>query len=128
MSTPSGQNAIKPVRLLLVEDHDDTVRMMKLLLERDGHTVHVARTLAEAHKICAQGEIDLVISDIELPDGVAYDLIRDGKACHGIKAIVVSGHGMADHIARSKQAGFLAHMVKPFRMDELRKLVATATR
>lgn len=125
MSTPpTGQRAIKPLRILLVEDHDDTVRMMRLLLERDGHTVDVARTLEQASAKCARGGFDLMISDIELPDGFAFDLIEDGKACHGIKAIVVSGHGMVDHIERSRRAGFLAHMVKPFRMDELRRVVA----
>lgn len=120
------QNAIKPLRILLVEDHADTVRVLATILSRDGHTVHSASTLSEAAQACSAHAIDLIITDIELPDGFAYDLISHGKPCNGVKAIVVSGHGMQEHLDRSREAGFITHLVKPIRLDQLRAAIELA--
>lgn len=121
-----SQAAIKPLRILLVEDHVDTVRVLAAILTRDGHTVHTASTLAEASALCGAHAMDLIITDIELPDGFAYDLISHGKPCNGVKAIVVSGHGMQEHIDRSREAGFITHLVKPIRLDQLRSAIQLA--
>lgn len=100
---------------------------MQRILQRDGHTVEIAGTLAVASAKCGEGKFDLIITDIELPDGVAYQIIEKGHACHGTKAIVVSGHGMQTHVERSRQAGFKDHLVKPFSITQLRDAVRRAS-
>jgi DNA-binding response OmpR family regulator len=117
---------VSGLNILVVEDHADTARVMRVLLTREGHRVEVAGTLEEAGKYCEEEDFDLVITDIELPDGMAWDLIEDGKACGGLKGIVVSGHGMAEHIERSRKAGFKEHLVKPFRIEQLRAAIRRA--
>lgn len=115
---------LPPLRILLVEDHADTARVLSLLLTREGHQVDVAVTLEQATRFCKDRGYDLLISDIELPDGMAWEILSEGQACFGLKGIVVSGHGMAEHIRRSREAGFSAHLVKPFRIEDLRRAMA----
>jgi DNA-binding response OmpR family regulator len=118
----------QPLRILLVEDDVDTLKAMTYLLRLDGHHVDSAKTIEEAERKCQEGGHDLLISDIELPDGFAYELIKENRGCHGIKAIVVSGHGLQEHVERSKSAGYKAHLVKPLRFDQLRAAVLEVAR
>lgn len=125
-ATKSVSRKSSGLHILVVEDHTDTARVMRLLLTREGHKVEVASTLAQAERLCGEEDFDLVITDIQLPDGMAWDLLEEGKACGGLKGIVVSGHGMAEHIERSQKAGFKEHLIKPFRIEELRAAIRRA--
>ena len=69
---------------------------------------------------------DLVISDIGLPDGNGYDLMAGLRAEQQLKGIALTGYGMESDIARSQTAGFLLHLTKPIRADELETAIATA--
>jgi PAS domain S-box-containing protein len=112
------------LRILLVEDHEDTARVLSRLLQRLGHTVRIAGTLAEG-VAAAQEPFDLLISDIGLPDGTGYDLIRrlrqDGKA--NFPAVALTGFGMEDDIAMSREAGFTDHLTKPVNFQRLQLMV-----
>ena len=111
-------------RILLVEDHDDTARAMARLLNLSGFTVETADCVAKAMKLCEQAEFDLLISDVGLPDGSGYDLMREllNRRCTS-KGIAVSGYGTEEDVERSIRAGFSLHLVKPVAFDTLRDAI-----
>jgi CheY-like chemotaxis protein len=69
--------------------------------------------------VAATHSFDLVISDLGLPDGNGIDLMRQLRRRYGLRGIAISGYGMAADRANTKQAGFLAHLVKPINFDQL---------
>ncbi|HYO08782.1 MAG TPA: response regulator, partial [Tepidisphaeraceae bacterium] len=91
-SSHAPRPACDPCRILLVEDHPDTARVMGRLLGRSGYLVSVAHSVASALKFAAAGPFDLVISDIGLPDASGHDLMRQLKTIYGMKGIALSGY------------------------------------
>ena len=110
-------------RLLVIEDHEPTLTILAHLLRRRGHDVLTASTVKGALSLAATHTFDLVISDIGLPDGTGIDLMRQLTKDYGLGGIALSGYGMpADH-AKSREAGFLAHLVKPINFDQLHNVL-----
>jgi len=116
---PSIITATYPLRILLVEDHDDTQQMMVRILEGCGHQVKTADCVNRALDVAATGQFDLVISDLGLPDGSGLDLMHQLRTRHGICGIALSGYGMEIDIQRSRAAGFAHHLIKPITPDGL---------
>ena len=111
-------------RILLVEDHDDTARVLSRLLNLSGYHVHTAGTYASALEICGKTHFDLLISDVGLPDGSGYDLMREihARRC-AAKGIAVSGYGSEQDVEQSLRAGFAEHLVKPVAFETLRDAI-----
>jgi CheY-like chemotaxis protein/anti-sigma regulatory factor (Ser/Thr protein kinase) len=121
---PAGRS----LRILLVEDHDDTRRSMARLLGAR-HTVRDVGSVAGALAIAAAGEaFDLVISDLGLPDGSGLDLMRVLRERYGLRGICLSGFGMEDDIARSADAGFRHHLTKPVDLHKLEQVIQAIDR
>ncbi len=107
-------------RVLLVDDHEDTNRSMKLLLKRRGYQVETASDIATALLAAEAGEFDVLVTDMSLPDGTGLDLLRGmGARAPRRGGIVVSGYGSEEDVARSRAAGFQAHLSKPVDVGEL---------
>jgi signal transduction histidine kinase len=109
----AGAARLSGLRILLVEDHEDTADAMAALLEARGYRVTVARTLAEARAAAAAAELDLLVSDLGLPDGSGHELMRELSARYGLRGIALSGYGMQEDLRKSRQAGFERHLTKP---------------
>ncbi len=108
------------IRILLVEDHPDTAKIMARLLSRRGYAIHTADSLKSALELIHQTPFDLLISDIGLPDGTGIDLMKAIHAINpSIKAIALSGFGAEDDIQRSHAAGFHSHVTKPVDLQKL---------
>lgn len=119
-----GPNGCR-LRMLLVEDHPYTLQVMIKLLSAIGHEVDGASSVADCLRIAEMGRrYDLVISDLGLPDGTGFDLMRQLKQKYGLPGIALSGYGMEEDIERSREAGFTEHLVKPVDMQTLRDAVA----
>jgi signal transduction histidine kinase/ActR/RegA family two-component response regulator len=101
------------LRLLLVEDHDDTREVLARLLSRRGYDVEAAQNAREARALASRKTFDLLISDIALPDSTGYELLAELTVKHGLYGIAMSGFGSDADLAQSKAAGFLQHLVKP---------------
>ncbi len=110
---------VRPLRILLVEDHVNTREVMTRLLTKRGHTVRAAESLQTAFELVAANEFDLIISDLGLPDGSGLDLMPALKSRYGLKGIAVSGYGMEEDLNKSRLAGFSAHLVKPVDFRQL---------
>jgi CheY-like chemotaxis protein len=117
------QKPAKPLRILLVEDHRDTLQALSRLLTHFGHEIAVADGAEAALKIIDSKEFDVVLSDIGLPDGNGYDLISEAKRRRSIKAVALTGFGTDEDIRRGKEAGFDFHLVKPVDFHELRTVL-----
>jgi PAS domain S-box-containing protein len=111
-------------RVLLVEDHNDTARVLLRLLERSGYEVGYASNLVAAEQLADQKHFDLVISDLGLPDGSGLELMRKLRAKHALPGIALSGYGMDEDRAASKAAGFAEHFTKPVDSERLRIAIA----
>ena len=113
------------LQVLVVEDEPATVRLMSRLLRGLGYQVTAAETVAEAAAhVAGPRPIDLVVSDIGLPDGTGLDLMRQIRAARGdLPAIALTGFGTEEDIEQSRQAGFAAHMTKPIDFTHLEALI-----
>ncbi|AGP36881.1 PAS domain S-box protein [Sorangium cellulosum] len=110
----------RALRILLVEDHEDTAEMMSELLTLTGHTVRIARSVRAALDLVGAEAFDLLVSDLGLPDGSGTDLIASIRcAGHGLKAIALSGYGMEEDRRKTIRAGFLEHLIKPVSFRDL---------
>ncbi len=115
-------------RILLVEDHGDTALMMHMLLKSAGYEVETAGDVQQALEIVGSREIDLLISDLGLPDRSGLDLIRELRLRGStLKAIALSGFGREDDIRRSKEAGFAIHLTKPVDFETLIQAVKSVS-
>ena len=75
--------------------------------------------MADALQLAAAERFDVVVSDLGLPDGTGYDLMKQLRDRHGIKGIALSGYGMDQDQRRSREVGFLDHVVKPVNVSQL---------
>jgi PAS domain S-box-containing protein len=112
-----------PLRLMVVEDHADTARVLSRLLKASGHLVSTATSAADALALADEHPFDILISDLGLPDMTGYELMQTIKARHGVKGIAMSGYGMEEDISRGEQAGFSAHLTKPVNFDQLQQAI-----
>ena len=124
----NGNGALRPLRILLVEDHDDTSRALRDALSENGHVVAVEHDVASALRTARSGEHDLLISDIGLPDGSGVDLIMQIAPRPTRGAIALSGFGMDADVRRSLAAGFNRHLTKPVDIEQLERVIADLSR
>jgi PAS domain S-box-containing protein len=117
----------RPLRILLVEDHDATSHVISLLLRQLQHKVTAAPTLAEARKHADADHFDLLISDLGLPDGSGLDLMRELRAKFNLTGICLSGYGMDQDITLSREAGFARHLIKPVDFRHLKATIESVT-
>ena len=110
-------------RLLVVEDHEPTLAVLTRLLRCQGHEVMPAATVQRALTLAADHTFDFVISDLGLPDGNGIDLMMQLSNDYGLRGIALTGYGMAEDLAKTEQAGFLAHLVKPINFDQLHRVL-----
>jgi PAS domain S-box-containing protein len=113
-ASPAGTRHI-----LLIEDHVDTLDAARDLLAELSYSVVTARTVEEALSAAESQGFDLVISDLGLPDGSGLDLMRRLRELHGLAGIAVTGYGMEEDVRRSREAGFVDHLVKPITYQRL---------
>lgn len=103
-------------RVLIVEDHEETLHLLSRTFERHGCEVVQARTVEEASHLARTG--DKLVCDIGLPDGTGWDLMLALKD-RGVQGVAVSGHDDPQTRKRSLRAGFIAHLGKPLNMKQL---------
>jgi len=115
---------VKRLRILLAEDHEDSLAALERLLARWGHEVKTATTVAEAVEVMSTFEADLLLSDIGLPDGTGIDLLEQVRKIREVKAIAMSGYGMEADLKLTKHAGYLDHLIKPISADRLKEAIA----
>jgi PAS domain S-box-containing protein len=122
---PARNGAVRHLRILLVEDHADTRNVLARLLRASSYAVKTAESVETALQLVAAEQFDVIVSDLGLPDGTGYELMKQISHRTEIMGIALSGYGMEEDQRRSREAGFVDHVVKPV---DLRKLLATIER
>jgi CheY-like chemotaxis protein len=123
---PPVPGARRPMRIFVVENHEDTRFLLCLLLEQLGHTVFSAPSLAEALAAMPAARCDVLISDIGLPDGNGWDLMTRLGDARPPYAIAMSGFGMSSDRQRSLNVGYRHHLLKPVEPNQLERLLDEA--
>ncbi|PYK50911.1 MAG: hybrid sensor histidine kinase/response regulator, partial [Verrucomicrobia bacterium] len=113
----------QPLRILLVEDHEDTNRSLTNLLRRRGYHVQSALNFQSAVNLGTKEQFDVLISDLALPDGTGIDLMQKLHSTRPLLAIALTGFGMEDDVRKSYEAGFQHHLVKPIDLNKLDSLI-----
>src|SRR3954452_17310960 len=107
------------LKILLVEDHEDTLRLMARLLRHLGYNVETAACVGDALASADQHQFQLMISDLALPDGNGTDLMRELRTRQGLRGIALTGFDSVDDVDHALQAGFHSHLTKPVDLEKL---------
>jgi CheY-like chemotaxis protein len=121
-SAPDEDPRPRSLRILLVEDNKETLRCLTEILGCL-HAVRPAAMLSSALTLATTEEFDLVLSDIELPDGTGLELMHELRKTHATPGIAMSGFGSEDDIRLSRSAGFAEHLTKPIDIRSLEKVI-----
>jgi PAS domain S-box-containing protein len=122
---PEDQAAsLQGLKVMIVEDEDDTREMLEHALRSYGASVLVAASAAEALQKIVGREPDILISDIGLPNMDGYELLSKirsemPKGLRDIPAVALTAFANAEHKEKSKLAGYQAHVSKPVAVPDL---------
>ncbi len=112
------------MHILLVEDHGESRDVLAKLLGHCGHTVAVAGDIFGASRQLEVMPFDVLLCDLGLPDGEAFDLARRTKQLQRAKRMVaLTGRESAEDRQRAESSGFDHYLTKPFDFHELRALL-----
>jgi CheY-like chemotaxis protein len=101
-------------RILVVDDHEDTPEMLKLLLSGSNYLVHAAHNIEEAMQLATTHEFDLYVLDKRLPDGTGIELCAKlNDLSPGVPSIFYSGDAYDVHRQEAMAAGADAYVAKP---------------
>lgn len=109
-------------RVLVVDDSADSADAVAVLLETEGHDVRTAATARAALDVVMAWAPDAVVLDIGLPDMDGHALAREIARLPVTprpRLVALSGHGQAEHRARSREAGIACHLLKPAEPEAL---------
>jgi PAS domain S-box-containing protein len=111
----------KPLKILIVEDHDDARQNLCDILALDRHEVHATVTAAAALEHAHCGTAEVIILDRQLPDGLADELLpRFKTAAPQADMIVVTGYADLEGTIRALREGASDYILKPISPDALR--------
>jgi signal transduction histidine kinase/CheY-like chemotaxis protein len=125
-----SQETAAPRRLLVVDDNRDAAESLAALLSSLGHAVTVANDGTTAIAMARNRRFDLVLLDIGMPGMDGFEVCRRLRAIgeyRSVPIVALTGWGAAGDRARSSEAGFSAHLVKPASLEELECVIREST-
>jgi PAS domain S-box-containing protein len=120
--------ALNHLSILIVDDSEDTIAMLKYLLELEGATVISTTNGVEALKIAAEKDFDVVVTDISMPLIDGFEFLRRLRLIPSqreVPVIALTGYGRLEDMKRAKAAGFFSHVTKPLDTDDLFRIMRT---
>jgi PAS domain S-box-containing protein len=118
-----------PAHILVAEDSREVSQLLKMSLEAAGYCVSLADSVAGAVAVAEDRPVDVVLSDLRLPDGTGWELLTKVRACgtqagRPVPGVMMSGYSDTTHIQQSEAAGFDAYFVKPVEDADLLSAVS----
>lgn len=116
------------MKILVVEDDDDSREGLRLLLEASGYRVETAATGPDGLQKLVVGKPDTAIVDIDLPGMNGYEIARRARRVpelRGVRLIALTGYGREKDRAAAHDAGFDLHLTKPVAFSTLRSHINT---
>lgn len=113
--------------ILVVDDEASIREMLELALKKWGYRVKLAETLREGISALERGKVDLVLSDIKLPDGTGIELLSRLKTLPEKPPILLmTAYGNTDAAVQAMRLGAFYYITKPFKLEELKILLERA--
>jgi DNA-binding NtrC family response regulator len=114
-------------RILLVDDDPGLSEVIVMLLEREGYAVSHSATRKQALTILESRELDLVITDLKLPDGTGLDVIAGVRARRPrLPIIMITSYSSMESAIDALRAGANDYVIKPFNNEEFLRAIARA--
>jgi CheY-like chemotaxis protein len=114
------REAVDKRRVVLVEDNEDTARLLQELLRRLGHEVQVASDGRVGRDLILSARPDVALIDLGLPELDGYQVAEAlRRSSVSTRLVALSGYGSPDVQARARRAGFDRHLTKPVTSAEL---------
>ncbi len=112
-------------KLLIIDDEKSILDMLKIAFEKENHEVDTALSADRAFTMIEQGDYDLVLTDIRLPQKSGMDILKYvRKHKPEIPVIMITAYGTIKQAVEAFKAGAVDYVVKPFDMEELKIIVA----
>jgi two-component system CheB/CheR fusion protein len=130
-ATPGAEGELTGARILMVDDTEDSLDMLRILLRDKGAIIETALNGEEGLRAAESSEFDLILSDISMPgmDGYAFlRALREKPRYRTTPAIALTGFGREDDVKRARQAGFTTHLTKPIDFATLIKIAQVTLR
>src|ERR1043165_5062164 len=117
-------------RVLIVDDEENIGRSLRMILEREGFSVNVCKSVAEFKRHPDAGRADVYLLDMKLPDGNGIDLLKavraNGNGGGSAPAVMISGHGTISDAVEATRAGAFDFLEKPLSRDRVLLAVKNA--
>jgi two-component system CheB/CheR fusion protein len=120
------EDGMNGLRILLVDDMEDMLHVFQSLLEMSGATVFAASSARDGLALLAREDVDLLISDISMPEIDGYEFLRRVHAIPKyaqLPAVAITGMRRDADIGQARAAGFSAHLGKPVSVERLNAVV-----
>jgi two-component system, NtrC family, response regulator PilR len=114
-------------KILVVDDESSMRELLEIMLRKEGYTVTAAGSRSAAAAALAAGPVDLVVTDIRLPDGDGIEILRQVKASSpGTAVVVMTAFGSTETAVVAMKLGAHDYLIKPFDVEELKLVVRNA--
>ena len=114
-------------RILVVDDEPSMREMLGIMLRKEGYEVVVADSRATAAGVLGREAVDMVITDVKLPDGDGIEILRHVKAASpGTVVVVMTAFGSTQTAVAALKLGAHDYLTKPFDIEELKIVVRNA--
>ena len=113
---------------LIVDDDIDTARTMAALMAQEGYTAATAHTLRDARRQLALHQPDVVLLDLELPDGSGMELFEDAQLIAQSEIVLITGHASVETSVRALRLGAADYLTKPLNFEQLRAILSRTMR
>lgn len=120
----------EPLRILVIDDSADMADSEVAMLQSIGHDARAVYNSPEAVLVAAAFAPQLILLDLDMPDDDGFEVLRRLRHAQHVnpaRIVAVTGHGEPDYLARTHQAGFDDHLVKPVNSERLQRLVDSVT-
>jgi len=114
--------------ILIIDDELSMREFLKILLEKDGHTVETASDGPSALKLAESHNFDLAISDIRMPGMSGLDLLAELKRINAdLPVIMITAFASPEDAVTAMKNGAFDYITKPFKVEEIKKVIKSAT-
>jgi len=125
-SAAARLNIPPQTNFLIVDDSEDTIRMLEQLLRLAGANVTTATNGADALRLATDNEFDVILSDISMPEMDGFEFLqrlRQIKGRQHVPVIAITGFGRSGDVERARAAGFYSHLTKPLNIQALAEVL-----